>query len=223
MPGQNAVLVIAATRPWSCANCGTAAELGEFLHMEDAGPLCLDCADLGHLEFLPRGDAALTRRARAASRLSAVVVQWSRTRKRYERQGILAEPEAIVHAESETLGDSGVRERRRALDAERRAAADERFVADFAAAVRAQYPGCPPARARAIASHAGHRGSGRIGRTRSGRDLDPEAVRLAVTASVRHEDTRYDELLMHGVPRADARDQVRPAVNEVVHRWQAEQ
>src|SRR6266568_6008362 len=125
MPGQNAVLVIAATRPWSCANCGTAAELGEFLHMEDAGPLCLDCADLGHLEFLPRGDAALTRRARAASRLSAVVVQWSRTRKRYERQGILAEPEAIVHAESECLADSGVRERRRALDAERRAAADE--------------------------------------------------------------------------------------------------
>src|SRR6266581_4077997 len=182
MPGQNAVLVIAATRPWSCANCGTAAELGEFLHMEDAGPLCLDCADLGHLEFLPRGDAALTRRARAASRLSAVVVQWSRTRK-----------------------------------------PDERFVADFAAAVRAQYPGCPPARARAIAWHAGRRGSGRIGRTRSGRDLDPEAVRLAVTASVRHEDTRYDELLMHGVPRADARDQVRPAVNEVVHRWQAEQ
>ena len=108
------------------------------------------------------------------------------------------------------------------LDAERRAAADERFVADFAAAVRTQYPGCPPARATAIACHASRRGSGRIGRTRSGRALDPDAVRLAVAASVRHEDTRYDELLMRGVAGADARDQVRAAVDELVHRWQAE-
>ena len=222
MPGESALLVIAATRPWTCANCGTAAEAGEFLHMDDAGPLCLDCADLGHLEFLPRGDAALTSRARAASRLSAVVVQWSRTRKRYERQGILAEQAAIVHAESQCVADSGIRERRRVLDAERRAAADERFVADFAAAVRTQYPGCPPARATAIACHAGRRGSGRIGRTRPGRALDPDALRLAVAASVRHEDTRYDELLMRGVARADARDQVRAAVDELVHRWRAE-
>ena len=41
MPGEGALLVIAATRPWTCANCGTAAEAGEFLHMDDAGPLCL--------------------------------------------------------------------------------------------------------------------------------------------------------------------------------------
>ena len=40
----------------------------------DAGPLCLDCADLGHLDYLPAGDAALTRRAKKASRQSAVVV-----------------------------------------------------------------------------------------------------------------------------------------------------
>lgn len=41
-----------------------------------------------HLVFLGAGDAALTRRAKAASGLSAVVVRFSRG-KRYERQGIL--------------------------------------------------------------------------------------------------------------------------------------
>jgi hypothetical protein len=55
----------------------------------------LVCADLDHLEFLPSGDAAVTRRASKYSKLKAVVLQWSRTRQRYERQGILVETEAI--------------------------------------------------------------------------------------------------------------------------------
>ncbi len=81
------LVVIQPVRDWACAECtGT----GDLLRMEEARPLCLDCADLGHLVFLPAGDAALTRRAKKASGLSAVVVRWSRTRKRYERQGILA-------------------------------------------------------------------------------------------------------------------------------------
>jgi hypothetical protein len=188
--------------------------------MDDAGPLCMACADLGHLEFLPRGDTALTRRARKASRLSAVVVQWSRTRKRYERQGILAEPDAIAQAEQDCLADSEVRERRREREAQRRATQDERFVVEFATAVQAQFPGCPPERARRIAGHAGARSSGRIGRTSAGRALDPEAVRLAVVAAVRHEDTRYDELLMTGVARADARDMVRDDIDQVLSAWQ---
>ena len=44
---------------------------------------------LGQLVDVPSGDAALTRRARMHSPLSAVVVRFSRARKRYERQGIL--------------------------------------------------------------------------------------------------------------------------------------
>jgi len=47
---------------------------------------------------MPSGDAALTRRATKASRLSAVVVRRSTRRNRYERQGILAEPAAIEQA-----------------------------------------------------------------------------------------------------------------------------
>jgi len=69
--------------------------------MDDAGPLCLTCVDLNHLVFLPAGDAALTRRAKQASALSAVVVRFSRTRKRYERQGLLLEAEALAAARRE--------------------------------------------------------------------------------------------------------------------------
>lgn len=213
------VLVIAASRPWSCAECSAEFEQGAFLTMDDAGPLCMDCADLAHLEFLPRGDTALTRRARRASQLSAVVVQWSRSRKRYERQGILAESDAIEQAEQECLADGEARERRRQREARRRGEQDERFVSELAAAIRAQFPGCPPDRALSIAHHAGERSSGRIGRSSAGRGLDPEAVRLAVIASVRHEDTRYDELLMSGHARSDARELVRRDIERVMRAW----
>jgi hypothetical protein len=213
-------LVIAASKAWTCAACSTEFERGDFLTMDDTGPQCMGCADLDHLEFLPRGETALTRRAKKASRPSAVVVQWSRTRKRYERQGILAEPEAIEQAEQECLADSETRERRRARDAQRRAAEDTQFVADLARAIRLRFPGCPPERAARIAAHAGARSSGRIGRTSAGRALDPEAVRAAVVAAVRHEATRYDDLLMGGIPRDDARELVRDDIDRVLRAWQ---
>jgi len=48
------LLVIAASKPWTCAGCMAEFETGDLLMMEDAGPHCLDCVDLGHLEFLSR-------------------------------------------------------------------------------------------------------------------------------------------------------------------------
>ena len=42
---------------------------------------------------------------------------------------------------------------------------------------------------------------------------------LAVVASIRHEDTRYDSLLMAGVPRSDARERVWSQVERVLDRW----
>jgi hypothetical protein len=86
------IIVISPHNAWPCASCGGT---GDFLLKDRAGALCLDCADLGHLEFLPSGDAALTRRASKASGLSAVVIRWSTRRNRYEHQGILAEPAAM--------------------------------------------------------------------------------------------------------------------------------
>lgn len=72
---------------------------------------------------------------------------------------------------------------------------------------------------RAIARHAAVRGSGCIGRSATGRALEDRAVELAVTASVRHEDTCYDELLMAGADRTDARQSVGPQDDAVLDRW----
>jgi hypothetical protein len=213
---QRMITVITPHNPWTCASCG---DTGDFLRMDKAGALCLDCADLGHLEFLPSGDAALTRRATKASRLSAVVVHWSTRRKRYERQGILAEAAAIEQAAQECLSDADVRARRRTREECRRADQDVHFRSEFAAAIREQFPGCPLDRAEAIALHAAARGSGRVGRSAAGRALDREAVRLAVVASVRHVDTDYDTLLMKGVDRESARAQVHQRVEDVVNAW----
>ena len=66
------LVVVLPVNKWTCTSCGGT---GDLLKMEDGGPLCVGCADLGHLVFLPSGDAALTRRAKKISRLSAVVVR----------------------------------------------------------------------------------------------------------------------------------------------------
>ena len=210
------IVVISPHRAWTCASCG---DTGDFLTKGRAGTLCMDCADLGHLEFLPAGAAALTRRAKKGSRLSAVVVRWSTRRKRYERQGILAEPAAIEQAAQACLSDADLRAARRDRDKIRRADQDVHFRGEFAAAIREQFPGCPTDRAEAIALHAAARGSGRVGRSAAGRALDADAVRLAVVASVRHIDTDYDDLLMSGMDRESARTQVQQRVEDVVDAW----
>ncbi len=215
-PRPTKPLAIMALGDWTCRECGGS---GDFLVMDGPGPLCLTCADLDHLVFLPAGDTALTRRATKASTLSAVVVRFSRARKRYERQGILVEEPALEAAEASCLADAEIRERRRERAAARRPVEDERFQTRFGAAILDQFPGCPPERAAAVAAHAGRRGSGRVGRSRAGRDVDPEAVRLAVRASVRHQDTDYDRRLMRGEERAEARAAVEGQVALLLERW----
>ncbi|WP_249997534.1 DUF2293 domain-containing protein [Actinoplanes sp. M2I2] len=212
------LVVIQPVKSFTCTGCGqTDADL---LTMENDGPLCLVCADLDHLVFLPAGDAALTRRAKQASRLSAVVMRFNRSRKRHERQGLLVEPAAIEQAELQCLSDEEARARRRERDRERREAADETFQHRLAEQIGLLFPACPPARAAAISEHTGTRGSGRVGRSAAGRALDPDAVRRAVVASVRHEDTPYDDLLMAGVPRGEARERIREDIDRVLQQWQ---
>jgi hypothetical protein len=212
------LLVIRPVQDWACAECGGT---GDLLTMGGAGPLCLPCADLDHLVLLPSGDAALTRRARKASSLSAVVVRWSRARRRYERQGVLVKEAALAQAEQQCLADEDARLRRRERDRERRAGQDLVLQARFAAEIARLYPGCPAGRAAAIARHAGVRGSGRVGRSAPGRALDEQAITRAVVASVRHEDTGYDALPMSGVPRDAARDRIRPAIDRILATWSA--
>jgi hypothetical protein len=210
------LVVISPVRDWTCSACGGT---GALLIMDGPGPLCMTCAEMDHLVFLAAGDAALTRRAKAASRLSAVVVRFSRARKRYERQGVLVEEDALAAAEQQCLADEEARARRRARDAERRAGEDLGLQARFAAEVARLFPGCPTERAEVIARHAAQRGSGRVGRSAAGRAAEPRAVELAVIASIRHRETDYDALLMSGVDRAQARDRVSARVDEVLERW----
>jgi hypothetical protein len=216
VPHNKDLLVVDALNDWTCASCsGT----GALLTMQEDGPLCMTCADLDHLIFLPRGDAALTRRARKASSLSALVVRFSRARGRYERQGVLVEEPALTKAEAECLADAEARGRRREREEQRRAAGDVTFQAAFAEAILRLYPRCPAERAQQIAEHAAVRGSGRVGRSAAGRHLEPEAITLAVVAAVRHGETPYDDLLMSGVDRLDARSHVRDEVEQVLRGW----
>ena len=176
------LVVVSPVKEWTCSTCGS--DDAGWLIMEDPGPVCMTCADMDHLVFLPSGDAALTRRAKKNSRLSGVVVRFSRTRKRYERQGLLVEEDALERAEQECLADEESRARRRDRDAARRAGADLEFQARIAVEIGKLFPGCPPERAEEIARHAAERGSGRVGRTAAGRALGREALELAVLASV---------------------------------------
>jgi hypothetical protein len=214
--------VFITTGDSSCSECGEPLGHHAWITLvEGKGALCLACADLDHLAFLPSGDAALTRRARKHSTLSAVVLKWSRARKRYERQGLLVEEQAIEQAEQECLADSEVRARRREREAARRAELDQEFVSHFAARVRQLFPHCPAGRETVIAEHACQKYSGRVGRSAAAKALDEQAVRLAVIAHVRHAETDYDALLAQGYERSEARAQVRDAVARILARWEA--
>jgi hypothetical protein len=213
--------VFISTRDSTCDECGE--DLGRHAWItlaQDKGALCLACADLDHLVFLPAGDAALTRRARKYSTLNAVVLKWSRARKRYERQGLLVESEALDRAEQEYLADGEVRARRREREAERRAELDRQYVEQFAGRVRELFPGCPAGREVAIAEHACLKYSGRVGRSATAKSLDESAIRLAVIAHIRHAETNYDTLLARGYDRREARAAVEAAVDHVLGRWE---
>ena len=92
-----------------CNECGAELLTGDYLLMEKGQPLCLTCADLDRLVFLPAGDTALSRRSRKHSSLAAVVVRFNRKRKRYERQGLLVTEEALAKAEEECVTDAPAR------------------------------------------------------------------------------------------------------------------
>jgi hypothetical protein len=147
--------VFITTRASTCDECGEDLGRSAWITLtRDKGALCLACADLDHLAYLPAGDAALTRRARKHSTLVAVVLRWSRARKRYERQGLLVAEQALEQAEQECLADQEARARRRERAAARRAELDRQYVERFAARVRELYPRCPPGREETIAEHA---------------------------------------------------------------------
>jgi hypothetical protein len=212
--------VFIATGESTCDECDQMLERHAWITLAgERGTLCLSCADLDHLVFLAPGDAALTRRARKHSTLSAVVLKWSHARHRYERQGILVEEQGLARAEAECLADGEARARRREREVEWRADLDREYVERFAQRVRALFPSSPAGTERTIAEHACLKYSGRVGRSAVAKDLAEHAVRIAVVAHIRHVETRYDQLLAAGQDRHEARRQVESQVRSVPDKW----
>lgn len=202
-----------------CSECGAEMEHGSLLFKEGDIPLCMACAGLGDLEFLAAGNVALTRRAAKYSARTAVVVRFSRARKRYERQGILAESGALDRAERECLEDAEERAAARVRDAARRRQEDRQLAVRMAGQIAVLFPGCPAEELTAIAEHTAARGSGRVGRSEAGRNLKEEALTLAVIAAVRHNHTSYDKLLSQGMERATARQEIADHVEKILAAW----
>jgi len=220
-PGKSTdIVVFMVRRDTKCAECGRELSDGGMLRLEANRPLCLDCADLGHLEFLGAGNTALTRRATKYSPLRAVVVRWARARKRYERQGILVTAAAVERAELECLADEDIRARQRERAAVRRVVEDREHKSAVMEKLKAMYPGCPPDEAARIAGWTCRKHSGRVGRSAAAKELEPPALRLAVIAHIRHGHTRYDELLMETGDRPLARERVREEIGKVLARWE---
>jgi hypothetical protein len=145
--------------------------------------------------------------------------RFSRARKRYERQGVLVEESALEQAGAECSADAeqrGVRRKRGEIYRDKQ---DQVLTMRMAESIRKMFPGCPPEEARAIAAHTSVRGSGRVGRTASGRALEEEALRAALVAAIRHRHTKYDRLLMKGLGRMDSRDAVCDDIDRVLERW----
>jgi len=218
-PGE--IVVFMVRRETKCAECGRELFDGNLLRMEGDRPLCMDCADLGHLEFLASGNTALTRRATKYSPLRAVVVRWARARNRYERQGILVTPEAIECAEVDCLADGDRRARQRQRAAERREGEDREYEVSVAVKLKEMFPGSPPESVERIAAWTCRKHSERVGRSAAAKEFDPQALRLATIAHIRHEHTLYDELLMKHGDRAFARQSVRDGIEKVLRRWEA--
>jgi hypothetical protein len=206
-------------RDTRCRRCGRELRSGEFIYPTGDIGICLRCAGLARLMFLPKGSVAVTRRAKRYSLQYAVVLKKSPVHERYQRQGILVEARAMRRARAESAADAETRVERRRTAANRREKEDQAFIAAFAEAIVQHYPRCPEVDAHGIAAHACRKYSGRVGRSAAAKRLEPAIIRLAVMAHIRHGYTEYDQLLTKYCDRDLARTEVRKKVKEILDKW----
>ena len=219
-PKENDKIVFILRRETRCGRCQCELCRGDFICLTGGEAICLKCAGLAHLEYLPAGDTAVTRRATKYSSLYVVVMKKSAVRKRSERQGILVEAEANRHAEAESAADAEKRGQQQKKAAKRREKEDRAYIAAFAKAIALQFPGCPEEDAQEIAFHACQKYSSRVGRSAAAKQFDPTAIRLAVIAHIRHKYTKYDKLLARYDDRQEARSEVRGQIEDVLYQWE---
>ena len=163
--------------------------------------------------LVPPGDAALTRRVRAAGESWSVAEK--RGRKVFSR-GVWAPAATVdrVKAELETERATEAYARRREADAGRRERAQAEYVEEFRLAVRAylnfhaDHADLADRLARAVAEHATPVGSGTVARTK--RIPVENRAESAVIAWLRHQTTAYDSM---AIPRVKGkRREVRRAL-----------
>lgn len=215
-------LFISRRESVKCTSCGTVVKKGNKLLAVDekSKGICSTCANLSGLVLLPPGDAAMTRRSKKHSSRTVVVQEWNNRRRRYERRGQLVEPEAIEMARAECAADAEKRVEKNKKAAAKRVIEDKEYRETFARAIRALYPSMPRGREKAIAEHACEKHSGRVGRTASAKEFDPDMVTRAVIAHIRHSETNYDNMFGKGMRKREIRDEIRPEITRTLRSWQ---
>ena len=216
---SDAILVFPSQGEGDCPHCAAPLHHSAFVTFKNDAIACVKCGGLENLEFLPSGNTALTRRTTTLSEVKYVVLKFSRARKRYERQGILARPEILDQARCECEADEAARETKRQTSAARREKQDAAHLAAFAARIRELYPSAPDGVEHEIAAHACRKHSHRVGRAAFAKELAPESIHLAVRAHIRHNHTSYDRLMSGGTDRPDARLLVAARIEETTRRW----
>lgn len=204
-----------------CTECGVIIPKGGRVVAEEENGkgLCLGCAGILSLAFLPSGDAAMTRRSKKHSRYCFVLQAWNQRRKRYERRGQYVEAIAIEKAEAECHADKDDRAEKNRKAAERREVDDLLYKQQFALEVRRQYPRMPKGREFAIVDHACEKHSGRVGRTAAAKEFSLEMIQKAVIAHIRHCETDYDDRFGKGKRKREIRDDIRPLIQKVLRSW----
>jgi hypothetical protein len=147
--------------------------------------------------LLPPGDAALTRRVKAAG--EHWVVQEKKGRKVFSR-GVWAPAATIelIRAELEAERSTESFAKRKETDAKRRVKAQAEYVEDFTGAVvgflafHPNYANLAQRLAKAVADHATPVGSGTVARTK--RIPVVQRAEAAVIAWMRHQTTAYDSM-----------------------------
>lgn len=174
--------------------------------------------------LLPPGDAALTRRVKAAG--EHWVVQEKKGRKVFSR-GVWALAATIQRIRAE-LDDERSTEsfaKRKVADAKRRGKAQEVYVQDFTGAVvtflafHPHHADLAQRLARAVADHATPIGSGTVARTK--RIPVEQRAEAAVIAWMRHQTTAYDSMKVARVKgkRREVRRMLAQRSKELLERY----
>jgi len=151
-------------------------------------------------EFLPAGDAFVTRRVKAAGVFWVAWRPRGRNRQHRRRLGLWAPKETITAAEVEAIATVEQRSKRREQGARSREKQEATYRVEFADTVR-RFLAFAPVHAdladeiaAGAAVRAAEVGSGRVGRTRA-LSLD-ERAGLAARALIRHRYTSYEDDLL---------------------------